>query len=207
MLVGCERSRVVASAFERLGCYAMSCDLQRATRSGNHHQGDILEYLAGNHSQWDIFIYHPPCTYLARAGLHWTTRGLRDEQLTTDAIQFVLKLMAFPIKHTAMENPPGKIGTLIRKADQYIHPHQFGHSEAKKTGLWLKNLPKLQPTNVLKPPRMLFGLPIWDNQTESGNNKIGEQVWRQDMRSETYQGIADAMATQWTAHFIKTQTT
>jgi hypothetical protein len=125
--------------------------------------------------------------------MHWTTRGKRDPQLTEDALQFVKALMMAPIRRIAIENPVGIISKRIRKPDCIIQPWQFGHPESKRTCLWLKNLPVLEPTNVLTPPAS----GRWDNQTASGQNRLspGPDRWKE--RSKTYQGIADAMADQW----------
>jgi hypothetical protein len=102
-------------------------------------------------------------------------------------------LLHAPVKYIALENPVGCISSRIRKPDQYIHPWQFGHQESKKTCLWLKNLPKLQPTNVVQKPES----GVWLNQTPSGQNKLGPSATRAKQRSLTYTGIAQAMADQW----------
>jgi len=125
--------------------------------------------------------------------MHWTTRGIRDPQLTEDALNFVQMLLNAPVKYIALENPVGCISSRIRKPDQYIHPWQFGHQESKKTCLWLKNLPKLQPTNVVQKPES----GVWLNQTPSGQNKLGPSATRAKQRSLTYTGSAQAMADQW----------
>lgn len=125
--------------------------------------------------------------------MHWTTRGLRDKQLTEDALAFVQLLMDAPhIHRIAIENPVGCISTRIRKPEQWLHPWMFGHPESKKTGLWLKNLPLLVTTNVITKPAT-----GWANTTPSGQNKLGPSKDRWKLRSMTYQGIADAMANQW----------
>jgi hypothetical protein len=125
--------------------------------------------------------------------MHWTTRGLRDPQLTEDALDFVQLLLNAPVDKIALENPVGCISTRIRKPDQYIQPWQFGHPHSKKTCLWLKNLPTLTHTNVLTVPES----GKWDNQTKSGQNKLPPSADRWKIRSMTYQGVADAMADQW----------
>ena len=138
-------------------------------------------------------VAFPPCTYLCLSGMHWTTRGLRDPQLTEDALEFVQLLMEAPIPRIALENPVGIISKRIRKPDCIIQPWQFGHPEAKRTCLWLKGLPVLEPTNVLMKPAS----GRWENQTSSGQNKLAPSKYRWKERSKTYQGIADAMANQW----------
>jgi site-specific DNA-cytosine methylase len=193
VLVACEFSGTVRDAFAALGHEAWSCDLLPAETPGNHYQGDVREMLD---SSWDLMIAHPPCTYLSVSGMHWTTRGLRDPKLTEDALDFVRLLMAAPIERIAIENPVSVISSRIRKPDQIIQPWQFGHDASKKTCLWLKNLPLLKPTKVVE-PRLVEGKPRWGNQTSSGQNKLGPSADRWKIRSETYPGIAQAMATQW----------
>jgi hypothetical protein len=134
--------------------------------------------------------------------MHWTTRGLRDPQLTEDALAFVQLLLDAPIPHIALENPVGIISKRIRKPDCIIQPWQFGHPEAKRTCLWLKGLPVLEPTNVLEKPRS----GRWENQTSSGQNKLAPSKDRWKERSKTYQGIADAMAIQWASLLPKAVT-
>jgi len=141
-------------------------------------------------------IAHPPCTYLSVSGMHWTKRGLRDPQLTEDALEFVRLLLDAPIERIALENPVSVISSRIRKPDQLINPWQFGHDASKKTCLWLKNLPQLQPTKIIE-PRIINGKKRWGNQTDSGQNKLGPSEDRWKIRSETYKGIAEAMAQQW----------
>lgn len=132
--------------------------------------------------------------------MHWTTRGLRDPQLTEDALEFVRLLMNAPIPRIAIENPVGAISTRIRKPDQIIQPYQFGDDASKRTCLWLKGLPKLVPTSVV-PGRVVTAngkqVERWANQTDSGQNKLGPSEERWKLRSKTYQGIANAMAQQW----------
>lgn len=133
--------------------------------------------------------------------MHWTTRGLRDPKLTDDAIEFVFALMSLPIDRIAIENPVSVISTRIRKPDQIIQPWQFGHDASKKTCLWLKNLPILHPTKVIRGRlvRLSDGSTAtrWSNQTDSGQNRLGPSPDRWRERSRTYLGIAEAMATQW----------
>lgn len=195
VLVACEYSGRVRDAFLARGHYAMSCDLlpTDSLNSGDHYQGDVTKIL--DHG-WDLMIAHPPCTYLSVSGMHWTTRGLRDPQLTEDALAFVECLMNAPIDKIAIENPVSVISSRIRKPDQIINPYQFGHDASKKTCLWLKNLPLLTPTNLIE-PRIINGRKRWGNQTDSGQNKLAPSDDRWKIRSETYSGIAEAMAMQW----------
>ncbi|BAQ84482.1 putative DNA methylase [uncultured Mediterranean phage uvMED] len=193
ILVACEASGTVRDAFIAKDHEAVSCDILPSEVGGPHIQGDVLEVID---QDWDMMIAHPPCTYLSSSGMHWTTRGLRDPELTEDALAFVRKLLDADIEKIAVENPVGAISTRIRKPDQYIHPYQFGDDASKKTGLWLKGLPCLIPTNYIE-PRMVGGKPRWSNQTDSGQNRLGPSQDRWKQRSKTYQGIALAMANQW----------
>ena len=194
MLVACEYSGTVRDAFIRAGNYAASCDLLPSDSPlGDHYQCDVTTIL--DHD-WDLMIAHPPCTYLSVSGMHWTTRGLRDPQLTIDALAFVRLLMDAPIPRIAIENPVSIISSQIRKPDQIIQPWMFGHDASKKTCLWLKGLAPLTPTKTIA-PRMVNGKPRYGNQTNSGQNKLAPSADRWKIRSETYSGIADAMAQQW----------
>ena len=196
ILVACEYSGRVRDAFLALGHYAMSCDLLPTDVPGPHYQGDVFDII---NDGWDLMVAHPPCTYLSVSGMHWTTRGLRDPQLTEDALEFVQRLMDAPIERIALENPISVISSRIRKPDQIITPYQFGHDASKKTCLWLKNLPLLKQTEFIE-PRIINGKKRWGNQTDSGQNKLAPSDDRWKKRSETYKGIADAMATQWGSH-------
>lgn len=192
VLVGCESSGTVRDEFRKLGADAWSCDFL-PNDSPFHIQGDVLSFLD---EEWDLAIFHPPCTYLSSSGMHWTTRGLRDPQLTEDALAFVAALLNAPISKIAIENPVGVISTRLLPATQYIQPYEFGEDASKKTGLWLKNLPKLVPTKYI-PPRIINGRPRWANQCDSGQNKLGPSEDRWAKRSKTYKGVAEAMAQQW----------
>lgn len=181
VLVACEYSGRVRDAFLAKGHDAMSCDILPSDVEGPHYQGDVRDII---NDGWDLMVAHPPCTYLSVSGMHWTTRGLRDPQLTEDALAFVRLLMDAPIQRIAIENPISVISSRIRKPDQIVQPWQFGHGETKATCLWLKNLPKLTPTDIV------------DGRTNA--------VWRMapspdrwKKRSTTYTGIAAAMAEQW----------
>lgn len=219
VLVACEFSGTVRNAFQRLGHFAVSCDILPSEATGGlHFRQDVLGIL---HLDWDLMIAHPPCTYLAVSGMHWTTRGLRDPKLTEDALEFVQKLLSAPIPHIALENPISIISSRIRKPDQIVQPWWFGDNASKRTCLWLKNLPPLVPTTPCPPEgyrlatkddkntKEISGVsfvplaseackPRWANQTPSGQNKLGPSDDRWKLRSKTYAGFADAMATQWT---------
>lgn len=193
VLVACEYSGRVRDAFRALGHEAVSCDLLPTDVEGPHYQGDVFDII---NDGWDLMIAHPPCTFLSVSGMHWTKRGLRDPQLTEDALEFVQKLLDAPIEKIALENPISVISSRIRKPDQIIQPWQFGHDASKKTCLWLKNLTLLQPTNVIE-PRIIDGKKRWGNQTDSGQNRLAPSEDRWKIRSETFEGIAAAMAQQW----------
>lgn len=193
VLVSCEYSGTVRDAFIRAGHDALSCDLLPTDAPGLHYQGDVMDVIGDG---FDLMVAHPPCTYLSVSGMHWTTRGLRDPQLTTDALEFVRQLLDAPIPRIAIENPVSIISSQIRKPDQIIQPWMFGHDASKKTCLWLKGLPMLTPTKTIA-PRMVNGKPRYANQTDSGQNRLAPSADRWKIRSETYSGIADAMAQQW----------
>lgn len=190
VLIACEFSGTVRDAFIRAGHDAMSCDLLPTESPGPHYQGDVRDIIS---SGWDLMVAHPPCTYLCSSGLHWNKRRPERERETEIALEFVRLLMGAPIPRIAIENPIGCISSRIRKPVQIIQPWQFGHPESKATCLWLKGLPALKPTNVLATP----ATGRWNNQTMSGQNKISPSQARWKLRSKTYQGIADAMASQW----------
>lgn len=197
VLVACEFSATVREAFTRRGHEAWSCDLLDTEIPGQHIKGDVLNVI---NDGWDLMIAHPPCQYLCSSGMHRTTRGLRPQSLTNDAIKFVQKLMNAHIYRIGLENSVGVISTRIRKPDQYIQPYQFGHDASKKTCLWLKNLPLLQATKFIEPRKVCSEGKIkyrWSNQSDSGQNNLSPSPERWKNRSRTYQGIADAMADQW----------
>jgi hypothetical protein len=193
VLVACEYSGVVRDAFLARGHDAMSCDLLPAETPGPHYQGDVMDII---NDGWDLMVAHPPCTYLSVSGMHWTRRGLRDPKLTEDALAFVQTLLAAPVPRIALENPVSIISSRIRKPDQIVHPYMFGHDASKKTCLWLKNLAPLQPAQYVA-PRLVNGKPRWGNQTDSGQNRLPPSEHRWKDRSRTYEGIAAAMAEQW----------
>lgn len=194
VLVVCEHSGTVRDAFTSKGHDAMSCDLLPSETPGKHYQGDAVQFISQH--RFDLIIAHPPCTYLASSGMHWTTRGYRDPELTEDALDFVLRIMQAPCNRICIENPIGVISTRIRKPDQIIQPYMFGEDASKSTCLWLKGLPNLVPTGYVE-PRMVNGRPRWGNQTDSGQNKLAPSNDRWAKRSKTYHGIASAMVNQW----------
>jgi site-specific DNA-cytosine methylase len=188
VLVACEFSGIVRDAFIKKGHDAVSCDLLDSERGGFHIQGDAIHaaYEKGiqgsdNDWGWDLMIAHPPCTYLAVSGARWFKDRQREQE---EALEFIQALMDAPIDKICIENPIGVISTKIRKPDQIIQPWQFGHGETKATCLWLKNLPLLVPTDVVEG-------------RESRIHKMPPSKNRGKLRSITYQGVANAMASQW----------
>lgn len=193
VLIACEYSGRVRDAFRERGHDAMSCDLLPTEVDGPHYQGDVFDIIDDG---WDLMIAHPPCTYLCSSGLHWNKRRPERAALTEEALFFVQRLMDAPIKRMAIENPIGCIGTRIRKPDQIIQPWMFGDDASKATCLWLNGLMPLYPTQMVE-PRIVDGKKRWSNQTDSGQNKLPPSDDRWKIRSETYIGIAKAMAAQW----------
>ena len=194
VLVACEYSGRVRDAFLARGHDAISCDLLPTDSPGPHYQGDVLELI--RREKFDLMVAHPPCTYLCSSGLHWNGRIPGRAEKTEEALDFVRALLFCDIPRIALENPTGCIGTRIRKSDQTIQPWQFGADASKATCLWLKGLPKLVPTSIVE-PRIVNGKKRWGNQTDSGQNRLGPSDDRWKVRSETYVGIAEAMAAQW----------
>jgi hypothetical protein len=181
VLVACEFSGIVREAFMAKGHDAMSCDLLPTEIPGQHYEGNVRNIIRPDY--WDMMIAFPPCTHLAVSGARWF-KNKKWAQLA--ALGFVRYLMNAPIPKICIENPIGIISTRIRKPDQIMQPWQFGHGETKATCLWLKNLPKLEPTKIVtgRTARVHLEPP-------------GQDRWKN--RSRTYTGIADAMAEQWGA--------
>jgi hypothetical protein len=171
-------------AFRKLGHDAWAYDALEPV-ADYHVQADLsprtTPHTWFSHKRWDMVIAFPPCTHLAVSGARWF-KDKREEQ--TRAIQFVLHLANAPVPRIAIENPIGVLSTKWRKPDQIIQPWMFGHGETKATCLWLKGLPKLQPTKIVAGREQR----IW---------KMAPSPDRWKHRSVTYQGIADAMAEQW----------
>lgn len=218
VLVACEYSGVVRDAFIKQGHNAISCDLletdaERITGVdylGGHYKGDVKDII---NDGWDLMIAHPPCTYLTVSGARWfyhpNDKHLPYEerrphpmhpnrrQLQEEALEFIQFLMDAPIEKIAIENPVGVISSRIRKPEQIIQPYMFGHSESKKTCLWLKNLQPLQPTNIVEEEeRVVYAsgrsMPRW---YADAYKLPPEERWK--VRSATFPGIAKAMAEQW----------
>lgn len=197
-IVGCEFSGVVRRALRARGVDAWSCDLLPAADGSPHHiQGDVLEHIGGG---WDLGIFHPPCTYLCSSGLHWNHRRPGRAMLTEQAEEFAMALWNAPIPMVALENPIGRLSKTLGDPGQIIQPWQFGADASKATCLWLRGLPPLIPTEFIAPRVVLHGAKFvmrWSNQTDSGQNNLPPSEDRWAQRSETYSGIAEAMASQW----------
>lgn len=191
ILVACEFSGVVRDAFIRRGHDAVSCDIIDTDAPGPHIKDDVLNHL---NKEWDLIIAHPPCTYLCNSGVRWLFEGgrgsVKDEirwKNMTLASQFFLEILRANCEKIAIENPVmhSHAQSIINsKYSQTVQPWQFGHGETKRTCLWLKNLPKLFPTNVVsgRAPRIHHMSPSKNRGKE---------------RSITYVGLAEAMSSQW----------
>jgi hypothetical protein len=215
ILIVCEYSGIVRDAFINKGHDAMSCDLLPTDVPGPHYQGDMFDL---DLASFDMIIAHPPCTALCVSG----NRHYAGTQARIDGAEFVKRIWEIPVDKMCIENPVGVINTLIPEMPkpQYIQPWQFGHRETKKTGLWLRGLPPLKPTNIVAP--LFYGCscgvkfayangkygcpnchginkvkPLYSNQTISGQNNIPPSKDRWKLRSKTYFGIAEAMANQF----------
>ena len=229
VLVACEESQAVCLAFRRLGHKAFSCDLQECSggHPEYHFKGNMFDVIANRggtlengtkhflNSCWDLVIAHPPCTYLAVSGARWyyhpDDKKLPIEQRRPhpkypnrakdreEAVNFFMELYNSGVKRIAIENPVGIMSTRFRKADQIIEPWMFGDEASKKTCLWLKGLPKLEPTNIVEPPKRTEfasgkSMPTW----YADAWKLPKEE-RAKLRSKTFDGIAKAMAEQWSS--------
>lgn len=222
ILIACEESQIVCKAFRERGFNAYSCDIQEC--SGGypewHIHSDVLNVINSNQfntmdgcmhiiPKWDLIIAHPPCTYLTCTGNRWFNvqkygdRAVQRIKNRDKAVLFFMNFVNSNCKHIAIENPVGYMSTYYRKPDQIIQPYMFGHNAEKRTCLWLKNLPVLKPTNIVKPPeRVKFAsgksMPQWyaDAWRMSATD-------RSKFRSKTFRGIAIAMAEQWGDYICK----
>jgi len=184
VLVACEYSGRVRDAFIKLGHDAMSCDLLPSDAEGPHYQGDIFDII---NDGWDLMVAHPPCTYLCNSGVSWLYKQEGRWDKMKDGANFFKMLLDSNIPKFAIENPimhKYAVEIIGRRQNQVIQPWMFGHGETKATCLWLKGLPELQPTNIVEG-------------REQRLHKLGPSPDRWKLRSTTYQGIADAMASQW----------
>ena len=216
VLIACEESQRVCTAFRARGHEAYSCDIQPC--SGGHPEwhiiGDCIPILNGNclfftesgdhheiYGMWDLIIAHPPCTHLAASGSRWFPEKQRDFRQQR-AIVFFMQCVLADCKHIAVENPVGIMSTIYRKPDQIIQPYQFGDHARKSTCLWLKNVPLLYPTAVVDPGEIMDGgysvnAGAYYAVDENGKILKWNDPLTAKIRSKTFQGIAAAMAEQW----------
>jgi hypothetical protein len=201
VLVACEYSGVVRNAFRLKGHEAWSCDILPCESDEKYHyQCDIFEVIDKN---WDMMIAHPPCTYLSVTGNRWfhpayAKKHPGRQQKREDAKAFFMALANAPIEKICIENAQGIMSTYWRKPDQIIQPYQFGHPAAKRTCLWLKNLPPLMHTEIVEPEYVTYksGKRLSKWYADIGAAKPPPEE-RRKLRSRTFQGIANSMATQW----------
>lgn len=193
ILIACEFTATVRNAFRRRGHDAWSCDLEPTEGDPTYHiQGDVMDVLSRG---WDMVIAFPPCTYLTKSNA-WRWDAIADQR--AEALEFVRTLMDAPAYRIAIENPSGAIGTGIRKADQYVQPWHFGQPYQKMTGLWLKNLPTLVPDVQVKPDDVVPWVQSgYGPRNANGKRTSGGVVRKAVDRNRTFEGIADAMARQW----------
>lgn len=218
LLVCCEESQRVCMAFRDRGWEAYSCDIEPC--SGGHPEWhicqDVIPLINGNcefdtvdgvhhvvDGKWDLLICHPPCTYLCLSGQQhcnedrFGEKAIQRQKDREDAVNFFMQFVNADCEHIAVENPVGIMTSRYRKADQYIQPYQFGSPASKKTGLWLKSLPNLVPTNIVNKEYHISGTGrkwdkwFWDTSC------ISNLTERSKARSKTFEGIALAMADQW----------
>lgn len=215
VLIACEESQRVCIAFRERGHNAFSCDIQEP--SGGHPEwhilGDALKAIQGGQiitmdgvthdiPKWDLLIAHPPCTYLTNTGNRWFNverygdKAMQRYKDREDAAEFFMRFVYADCDRIAIENPVGYMSTTYRKPDQIIQPYMFGHPARKATCLWLKGLPKLKPTEIVKPEIKQYKaktgrIKLFSSDYGSGNS---DSAYR---RSKTYTGIAQAMAEQW----------
>jgi hypothetical protein len=192
VLIACEYSGTVRDAFAALGHDAVSCDLLPSDTEGQHYMGNVMDII---HCGWDLMIAHPPCTYLSNSGVSWLYKNTERWKDLIEGAVFFRSLLDAPIPLIAVENPiQHKYARAIigQSHSQVIQPYMFGHTESKATCLWLKGLPLLKPTNNVKQEMKL--LPK-NQQQRLHYLPPSEDRWK--IRSTTYKGIAQAMASQW----------
>lgn len=211
VLVACEYSGIVRTAFSRLGWDAWSCDILPSEIPGNHFQCDVLEVIKDD---WDMLIAFPPCTYLTYAGMrNWYDEGRAMKRIK--ASEFFMKMYDAPVQHVCVENPQGIMTKIFREPDTTIHPYYFGEPKMKRTCLWLKNLPKLE----YRFEDDLFGIKTATEKPQPNRVELCKKTGRMKNRyftdtivngklksglerSKSFQSIATAMAEQWTAFIV-----
>jgi len=230
ILVACEESQAITKELRALGHDAYSCDLLPCSGGHPewHFNYDVFQVIEENGGtlqngdvvndglDWELMIAHPPCTFLAVSGARWyyhpddsgmpTSKRRPHPRFPNrakdreEAVEFFIKLCEAPIDKIAVENPVGIISTRYRKPNQTVHPWMFGDEASKATCLWLKNLPLLEPTNIVgKGERVVLksgkSLPKWYSDALTNSKTAAE---RRTLRSKTFKGMAQAMALQWT---------
>lgn len=210
VLVACEESQRVCTEIRQLGHEAYSCDVEPP--SGGHPewhiQTDVLPLLNGNcefstmdgtahriSGKWDMIIAFPPCTHLAVSGARYFEKKRKDGR-QRQGIEFFMRFVDVDCGRVAIENPIGIMSTKYRKPDQIIQPYEFGHAERKSTCLWLKGLPLLVPTNIVEPKLHICGNGLVDSEWHYSTYNLPPKI-RAKIRSQTFPGIAKAMAEQW----------
>lgn len=184
VLVGCERSGAVRDAFLRAGHEAMSCDMEETRAPGPHYRGDVFDVID---YPWDLAIFHPPCTHTAVSGSrHFAAKRMDGRQQAGVSFFMALIRRSEHIPRVALEQPVSIMSSLYRRPDQIVQPWMFGHGETKATCLWLKGLPLLRATSVVEG-------------REARIHRMPPSDDRSEKRSETYAGIAQAMAEQYGA--------
>lgn len=195
ILVACEESQVVTKAFRAKGHEAYSCDLLDC--SGGHPEWHIMDDVINVLGKdWDLVIAFPPYTHLSVSGARWFPEKIKDGRQSA-AINFFMWIAQDICKKIAIENPVSIMSTKWRKPNQYIQPYEYGHAETKKTGLWLKGLPKLKPTNIVEPEYIIGKKDDKRYSPTHYMSNIMGQNERAKLRSKTFPGIAEAMANQW----------
>ena len=227
VLVACECSQTVCKAFRKRGHEAYSCDIQMCygedPRPEWHILGDVRLVLEPDtqgatgfncangdvhmwYGTWDLIIAHHPCTYLTVTGNRWFNvqrygqTAIDRQKQRDDGARFFMEFVHAPCPKIAVESPVGCMSRIYRKPDQIIQPYQFGHPTTKKTCLWLKGLPNLEPTNVVDVDTQDVYAYVAKNgriKHDCRSRSRGKASERANHRSKTFQGIADAMAEQW----------
>ena len=197
ILIACEYSGVVRDAFTKQGHYAMSCDLRDTESPGMHYKGDVRDVMDDS---WDLLIAHPPCTYLSKASARWlyTSPGVKDPDRYAKGLEarsFFMLMLNAPIARIAVENPTPLRTFCLPPHTQAVQPYEYGHPYSKRTLLWLKGLPMLEPTDVLDE----YGpyLPSNTGGKKRGQKSTYTNIMTDKDRSRTFTGIAAAMAKQW----------
>lgn len=187
VLVACEYSGIVRSAFERRGHYVMSADFEPTDLPGNHYQGDVFDIIDQG---WDIMIAHPPCTYLCKGQFHLLKNDPGRQEKSMQAVEFVRRLLWCDIPKVAIENPIGLLNHHVKRHDQLVYPYYFGDTYSKDVCFWLKNLPPLPI-----PDRSLWS-PIRKSVSIHVNGSMS-QAQKSKIKSRFFYHTAEAMAKCW----------